>query len=187
MSRFRKDKSMMYITRYRDKRSGLKGWWVRFQWIGKDKQQLQKMFWDHHYLQPNGKRASLVDAKLYRDDMVKKLGERFYERRHLTQCPYYEKLRRRDNKSGVTGVFYTEYNLRKTNIVKGRPYTYMYWQKEWRASWVEPSGKKCFKGFNVRVHGHDGARRMAIAHRKSKEQELEDAWSKEKAAMQEVQ
>ena len=36
------------------------------------------------------------------------------------------------------------------------------------------------------MHGYDSALRMAIAHRKSKKHESEDAWASKKVMMQEM-
>lgn len=75
---------------------------------------------------------------------------------------------RSNNKSGITGVFYTEYW--RTTKVKGREYKFF--RQHWMAAWCE-NKKLCLKKFPVSKYGYDEARRLAIDHRKKMESGLE--------------
>ena len=94
------DPEQRYITRYHDKRSGNKGWWVRLQDYHSMTMLGQKAFYDHHYPQPYGKYAALVDAMLYRDKLAEKVGGYFIDKIEKEICPYYNTIKRRDNKFG---------------------------------------------------------------------------------------
>jgi len=141
----------------------------------------QKMFYDHHYPQPYGKYAALVDAMLYRDKLAEKVGGHFTGKIEKEICPYYNTIKRRDNKSGHTGVFYLEYDhLKKYRKKDGTITKRIYRVRLWVATWVDPDGTKQTKRFNVNVHGNREAQRLAIQYRKAKEKQLKQEWNKER-------
>ena len=80
---------------------------------------------------------------------------------------FFECKIRPNNKSGVTGVFYTEYWRRTT--VKGRGYKVF--KQHWVAAWCE-NKRKCIKKFPIRKYGYEGAYRLAVKHRKKMESQL---------------
>jgi len=174
------DPELRYITRYHDKKSGYKAWWVRLQDYNSMTMLGQKMFYDHHYPQPYGKYAALVDAMLFRDKLAEKVGGYYIGKIEKEICPYYNTIKRRDNKSGHIGVHYTEYDHRKTYRKKDGTITKrIYRTKVWVASWVELDGTKKTKRFNANVHGNREAQRLAIQYRKAKEKQLRKEWNKE--------
>ena len=133
------------------------GWWVRFRQNidGKPTHIRQRTFRDADYL--DGSDEALFWAKEWRDAMEQELDiNRLFE----------EDIRP-NNKSGVTGVFYTEY-WRK---VRKKDKEYKSLVQLWVAAWCE-NKKLRVKRFAITKHGYDEARRLAVEHRKKMESEL---------------
>ncbi len=131
------------------------GWWVRFRKNidGKPTHVRQRTFRDADYL--DGPDEALFWAREWRDAMEEELGvNRLFE----------EDIRP-NNKSGVTGVYYTEY-WRK---VKGRKHKVF--KQHWVSAWCEDK-KKLRKKFPVGKYGYEEARRLAVEYRKKMESEL---------------
>lgn len=158
---------MRYITRmdydYENK-SPIHGWWVRFWHYDpikkRSKMVAQKMFYDHHY--EDGKKEALFWAQEWRDWKVKELGL------PPTIVPYKDKPQK-NNKSGIVGVYYTEYMANKYDKRKGLRYrTHV---RDWVASWCE-NGQPKTKKFSVGKWGYNTAFHQAVDWRKKMEKKL---------------
>lgn len=119
------------------------GWEVRIQRRGK---KYEKFFADGRH---GGRRAALQAAKLYRDELEKKL--RRYTVKELAKNPSVR------NRSGIVGV------RRALQIEETDEYIYTY--TFWIAQWTDGKGKRKTRSFSVDKYGEDEAYRRAIQAR----------------------
>lgn len=149
---------LRHITRYDYCYSGkcTKGWLVR---LYRDLKIIAKKFFsDSKY--EGGEKEALFMAKEWRDNKLKELKMTLRESDWMYYPPPYISELRSNNTSGVTGVF------RYSCWIKKKSGVYLY--EEWKAAWSE-NGKPKIKAFSINKYGEEGAKELAIAHRKKME------------------
>lgn len=159
-----KDYAMRYITRVNYDRTP-PGWFVRF--YADDRELFTyEYFWDSQH---GGKAGSLRAAKDYRD-WIEENWPRPDRYRGWCGLPYgFLHKVRTDSKSGITGVWETEYKyLKRVKDRKGKIRYYVAWVHNWNASWTDEGKNRC-KSFSINKHGYYGAKKLAVAHRKKME------------------
>lgn len=130
-----------------------KGYWVRITYQGAIL--IQKLFSDGIY---GSAEKALTTALAWRNKQYKK----YPQVKQREDVPY-EVVYRKNNKSGIIGVFYSHTTAR-CGI------TYYYWAAAWCP---EPNILKV-KRFYVHVYGDDIAKQLAIEFRKEKELEMKE-------------
>jgi hypothetical protein len=141
------------VDKPKDSPHGTHGWQAR---AGGKRGYHSKLFSDGQH---GGKEQALAAAKVY----LQAYEETHPYQRATHHRPYHEGKLLSNNKSGITGVYYTEYAHR--------------WDKErlvgyWCASLpTGPEGQKPWhKKFNIERYGRREARRLAIEFRREWEQ-----------------
>jgi len=98
-----------------------------------------------------GSNEALVMAKIHRDKLVVQYPA-------ISRREYCE-VKRRNNKSGITGVYrYGKPYTLKDGTIKRIWY--------WEANWPDENGKSVCKSFRVSIHGEEGAKQRAMRARK---------------------
>jgi len=135
---------MYGITRIDDNSYYTHAWRVSLRRRGKS---LVKNFPDKKH---GGKRDALAAAKKYRDQLLEQYPP-------LTRKEF-ASIRRRNNKTGITGVY--RY-AKKYRLADGRENECWYWE----AHWPTESGQHESVSYSVNNYGEDLARRLAIRAR----------------------
>ncbi|MEM9481044.1 MAG: AP2 domain-containing protein [Verrucomicrobiota bacterium] len=141
-----KNRNITRIEIDRPGANGTRGWEVRMRRRG---QNISKFFSDRAF---GGKRAALISAREYRDEVHERL-------RPVDRVSRMKQVTTR-NSSGVAGV-----RLRENVVVKnGWQYTY----RTWEASWTPTTGgRRVKRQFSVLKYGEDGAYALAVRARRS--------------------
>jgi len=135
---------MYGISRMDDDSHNTHAWRVSLRRRGKS---LVKNFPDKKY---GGKRYALAAAKNHRDQLLERYPP-------LTRKEF-ANIRRRNNKTGLTGVY--RY-AKKYRLADGREKASWYWE----AHWPTESGQYESVNYSVNNYGEDLARRLAIRAR----------------------
>lgn len=143
---------MYGISRIDDDQHRSHAWRVKLLRRG---QQLVKNFPDK---QCGGKQKALVQAKKYRDELVKQYPP-------ITRKEFCTVLRS-NNKSGISGVYRYAKSFRLKN---GKLKRSWYWE----ATWPTVKSKQAHRNFSVNEYGEEKARKLAIRARKKALKELE--------------
>jgi hypothetical protein len=156
------DYSMRHITRLNYKKIS-NGWLVRL-YATHPEYYVYDYFFDKDF---GSKESALMEAKQYRNWLErtwpKPPNYSWHGRPHG-----YEEGCRVNNKSGKTGVHYSEYETIKTHRVKNKVYRYKGIVKEWRATW-RVNGINRIKRFSASKYGFSEAKEMAVNWRKKVE------------------
>jgi len=130
----------VHIYRIEHDKSHTHSWFVTIQRRGRI---FHKHFTDSVY---GGKRKALDAAKIYRDSLIARL-------RPLTR-PERCKIRKKNNRSGVSGV--TRIDTLEKN--RGRIYSRRYWLAQWPIG----DGKAKMRKFSITRYGERGAFQRAL-------------------------
>ena len=136
--------AMYGISRIDDDAHNTHAWRVSLRRRGKS---LVKNFPDKKY---GGKRDALAAAKKYRDQLLEQYPP-------LTRKEF-ASVRRRNNKTGITGVY--RY-AKKYRLADGQEKERWYWE----AHWPTESGQHESVNYSVNNYGEELARRLAIRAR----------------------
>ena len=151
---------MYGISRIDDNSHKTHAWRVSLRRRGKA---LVKNFPDKKY---GGNRNALAAAKNYRDQLLEEYPP-------LTRKEF-ASVRRRNNKTGITGVY--RY-AKKYRLADGREKESWYWE----AHWPTESGQHESVNYSVNNYGEDLARRLAIRARERGMQHVQGVfWASER-------
>jgi len=151
---------MYGISRIDDHAHNTHAWRVSLRRRGKS---LVKNFPDKKY---GGKQDALAAAKKYRDQLLKRYPP-------LTRKEF-ASIRRRNNKTGITGVY--RY-AKKYRLADGQEKESWYWE----AHWPTESGQHESVNYSVNNYGEDLARRLAIRARERGMQQVQGVfWASER-------
>ena len=151
-----KNREMKGISRIDSKNTH--GWYVRV--YGNGGVYTSKLFSDRQY---GTKQKALDSAKVYRDheQMVADLNKK--DMRKLSQKPFYKKAPK-NNASGVVGVHEVHSNVNDKEV------------RYFQATWTEGRKPKSKKFYVTESRTAKEAFRLAVEHRKTKEEELQEKW-----------
>jgi hypothetical protein len=155
--------AMYGISRIDDDYHNTHAWRVSLRRRGKA---LVKNFPDKKY---GGKPDALAAARKYRDQLLEQYPP-------LTRKEF-ASLRRRNNKSGITGVY--RY-AKKYRLADGREREHCYWEAHW------PTEAGCYESvrYSVNNYGEDLARRHAVRARERGLSQVQGVfWASERGEM----
>lgn len=154
---------MLHITRFDYCYNGkcTKGWLVRL--FANMEVIARKFFSDSKYI--GGKEEALSYAQGWRDEKLVELKPMFRESDWKCYPPPYMSKQRKDNKSGMVGVF-------RSSIIQQKPSGF-YVNEAWVATWRENKKSRC-KRFSIHAHGEEGAQKLAIDRRRKAEIQLRE-------------